>query len=49
MKCPKCSANIGIHYQELPLNALSDAFGVHCYICGFWKQLIPGADRKARA
>ena len=37
MKCPKCSARVGIMKQTLATDA-GFASGVICYICGFWKQ-----------
>lgn len=42
MKCPKCNSSVGIHYAELPVQTSSDAHGVHCFLCGYWKH-IPAA------
>lgn len=41
MKCPKCKASIGVHLTEFALMTHSDAYGMRCFICGFWMNVIP--------
>jgi len=35
--CPKCKAKIGIKREKLATQT-GTAFGILCYICGFWIQ-----------
>ena len=37
MACPKCKAKIGIKREKLATQT-GTAFGILCYICGFWIQ-----------
>ncbi|RNC70414.1 MAG: hypothetical protein ED859_06305 [Desulfuromonadales bacterium] len=49
MECPKCKATIGVHLSQYILLTHSDAFGLHCYICGYWMNLERGWENSGTA
>jgi hypothetical protein len=40
MSCPKCKSKIGLISEQVATET-GKAFGVLCYICGYWKQEYP--------
>ncbi len=41
MKCPKCSARIGVYQRRLSVS-MGEVRGMSCYVCGFWRnEFVP--------